>query len=228
MSNNNLIKSKKRVRDHGEVFTPDHIVEAMLDLVKYETENIGSRFLEPACGDGNFLSKILERKLATVERKYKKSQFDFERYSFLATSSIYGIDLLDDNVTKARRRLYDIVAGQYERLYPKNIKQDFLESIKFILKKNIVQGNAYSFKNKTDKPIQFSQWTAINSVKIKRQDFRFENLVEFEPGKLPIGKQGVINEDGKITYLPKLTKEYPPVNFLNLKDYDEQSAKEKL
>ena len=221
MNNKNLIKSKKRVREHGEVFTPDHIVEEMLDLVKQETENIESRFLEPACGDGNFLSKILERKLTVVEQKYKKSQFDFERYGFLITSSIYGIDLLDDNVVKARRRLYNIVRERYKKLYPKNVKRNFLASIKFVLKKNIVQGNAYSFKNKKGQPIQFSQWTAINNVKVKRQDFQFENLVEFEPDKLPIGKQVVTDENGKPIYLPKLTKEYPPVNFLNLKDYDE-------
>jgi hypothetical protein len=221
MSNNNLIKSKKRVRDHGEVFTPNNIVEAMLDLVKHETENIESRFLEPACGDGNFLSKILERKLAVVERKYKKSQFDYKRYAFLAASSIYGIDLLDDNVAKARRRLYDIVAGRYEKLYPKNINQDFLESIKFVLKKNIVQGDALSFKDKKGKPVQFSQWTAVNSVKIKRQDFQFVDLAEFDPKRPSLFAQRITNENGEIVFLPKSIEEYPPVNFLNLKDHDE-------
>jgi len=221
MSNNNLIKSKRRVRDHGEVFTPDNIVEAMLDLVKHETENIESRLMEPACGDGNFLSKILERKLAVVERKYKKSQFDYERYAFLATSSIYGIDLLDDNVAKARRRLYDIIAERYEKLYPKNIKQDFLESIKFVLKKNIAQGDALSFKNKKGKPIQFSQWTAVNNVKIKRQDFQFADLAEFDPKRPSLFTQRTTNESGEIVFLPESIKEYPPVNFLNLKDYDE-------
>ena len=221
MSNKNLIKSKKRVREHGEVFTPEHVVEAMLDLVKQETENIESRFLEPACGDGNFLSKILERKLTIVEQKYKKSQFDFERYAFLATSSIYGIDLLDDNVVKARQRLYNIVRERYKKLYPKNVKRSFLASIKFVLKKNIVQGNAYSFKNKKDQPIQFSQWTAINNVKVKRQDFQFISLAEFNPKKPSLFAQRVVNEKGEVDFLPESIKEYPPVNFLNLKDYDE-------
>lgn len=223
MSNkdNNLIKSKKRVRDHGEVFTPDHIVEAMLDLVKHETENIESRFLEPACGEGNFLSKILERKLAVVERKYKKSQFDYERYAFLATSSIYGIELLDDNVIKARQRLYNIVVQQYKKLFPNNINQDFLESIEFVLQKNIVQGDALSFKNKNGEPIQFSQWTAVNNIKIKRQDFQFIDLAEFDPDTPSLFSQKIINEKGEVVFLPKSIREYPPVNFLNIKDYDE-------
>ncbi len=216
-----LIKSKRRVRDHGEVFTPDHIVEAMLDLVKHEMENIESRFLEPACGDGNFLSKILERKLTVAEQKYKKSQFDYERYAFLATSSIYGIDLLDDNVVKARQRLYNIVRERYEKLYPKNINQDFLESIKFVLKKNIVQGDALSFNDKKGKPIRFSQWVAVNNVKIKRQDFQFADLAEFNPKEPSLFAQRITNEAGEVVFLPQSIKEYSPVNFLNLKDYDE-------
>ncbi len=221
MADNSLIKSKKRVRDHGEVFTPDHIVEAMLDLVKHETENIESRFLEPACGDGNFLSKILERKLSVVEQKYKKSQFDYERYAFVAVSSIYGIELLDDNAEKARSRLYNILEQRYKKLYPNSIKQNFLESIKFVLKKNIIQGDAQSFEDKDGKPIKFSQWTLIDKVKIKRQDFQFKNLVGFELGSLPLGRQEVINEEGKVDYLPKSIKEYPPINFLEVKKYDE-------
>ena len=60
-----LVKSKQRVTDHGEVFTPSWMVEDMLNLVKGESERIDSRFLEPACGDGNFLKVVLQRKLAT-------------------------------------------------------------------------------------------------------------------------------------------------------------------
>ena len=75
------VKSKKRVADHGEVFTAEREVNAMLDLVKQETERIDSRFLEPACGDGNFLTEVLKRKLIVVENRYRKSQLEFERYS---------------------------------------------------------------------------------------------------------------------------------------------------
>ncbi len=71
-----LVKSKARVADHAEVFTPPWLVEAMLDLVKAETERIDSRFLEPACGSGNFLVQILRRKLAAVELKYGARLYD--------------------------------------------------------------------------------------------------------------------------------------------------------
>jgi type I restriction-modification system DNA methylase subunit len=103
-----LIKSKKRIRDHGEVFTSDFIVSDMLDLVKQETERIDSRFLEPACGTGNFLIEILKRKLKIVKNKYKKSQFDYEHYAIIAVSSIYGIDILQDNAEECRQRLFNI------------------------------------------------------------------------------------------------------------------------
>lgn len=102
------VKSKERVANHGEVFTAEREVNAMLDLVKEETERIDSRFLEPACGDGNFLVKILERKLTAVKSKYKKFPADFEKYSLLAVTSIYGIDILKDNVKNCQNRLYKI------------------------------------------------------------------------------------------------------------------------
>ena len=90
------VKSKQRVTDHGEVFTPPWMVEAMLDLVKSETERIDSRFLEPACGSGNFLVRILQRKLAAVELKFGKSDFEKRHYALLALMCTYGIELLED------------------------------------------------------------------------------------------------------------------------------------
>ena len=99
MSDTKQIKSKTRVRDKGEVFTNEREVNAMLDLVKQETERIDSRFLEPACGKGAFLTEILKRKLKVVRDRYSKSQIEYERYAFLAVTSIYGIDILQDNVT---------------------------------------------------------------------------------------------------------------------------------
>ena len=90
----NNIKSKQRVADHGEVLTGLREVNAMLNLVQQEADRIESRFLEPACGNGNFLAEILVRKLRVVEKRYAKSQLEFERYAVLAVSSIYGIDIL--------------------------------------------------------------------------------------------------------------------------------------
>jgi hypothetical protein len=134
-----LTKSKDRIRDHGEVFTPDFIVNDMLDLVYQETQRIESRFLEPACGDGNFLVSILLRKITVVNKIYKKNQFDYERSALLAVSSVYGIDLLADNVSDAQQRLYDIVSADYILLYKKKINSDFLKSCEYILSKNIIQ-----------------------------------------------------------------------------------------
>ena len=111
---NGQVKSKKRVTDHGEVFTAEREVNAMLDLVKQETERIDSRFLEPACGDGNFLAEILRRKLAVVKRKYRKSPMDYEKNAVLAATSIYGVDILQDNVDACRERMFnDMGQGIY-------------------------------------------------------------------------------------------------------------------
>ena len=101
MEKDKQVKSKKRVSDHGEVFTAKREVNAMLDLVKQETERIDSRFLEPACGDGNFLAEILRRKLKIVRGRYRKSPADYEKYAVVAVTSIYGVDILQGQ----RRRL---------------------------------------------------------------------------------------------------------------------------
>ena len=103
------VKSKQRVADHGEVFTPEWMVEAMLDLVKAETERIDSRFLEPACGSGNFLVKILGRKLAAVEFKFGKSDFEKRHYALLPLMCTYGIELLEDNIAECRLNMLDIL-----------------------------------------------------------------------------------------------------------------------
>ena len=111
---NTQIKSKQRVEDHGEVFTAEREVNAMLDLVNTESERVDSRFLEPACGDGNFLSEILRRKLDVAKRlsvpprKRKIQPAEFEKQSVIAVTSIYGIDLLIDNVISCRKRLFQI------------------------------------------------------------------------------------------------------------------------
>lgn len=133
---NKHIKSKQRVKDYGEVFTPDFIVNDMLDLVKNETERIESRFLEPSCGDGNFLAPILQRKLEVVKKKYKSSQVEFERNAFLAVSSIYGVELLHDNVSACIERLYKIVDDVYLKLFKDKCNDDFRKSLRFVLKWN--------------------------------------------------------------------------------------------
>ncbi len=213
-------KSKKRVADHGEVFTNEREVNAMLDLVKQETERIDSRFLEPACGDGNFLVEILRRKLDVVSKRYKKNQLDYERYAVIAVSSIYGIDLLEDNVEECRNRLFYIFQEQYQKLYKDQIKTDCLQSVKFILRKNIIQGDALTL-NKVDseEPIVFAEWSAVNGSMLKRRDYTMANLLQAEAAKIPGGLFDSVYESDP-AFLPKAVADYPLTHFLKLQEQD--------
>ena len=168
----NLIKSKQRVADHGEVFTPAWIVEAMLDLVKGETERIDSRFLEPACGSGNFLTHVLRRKLAAVELKYSQSDFEKRHYALLGMMCIYGIELLPDNITECRANLLDIFA-EYLGL---DEADDFYRAANFVLSLNLVHGDALTMKASDGKPIMFTEWGYLGKGKFQRRDFRFDVL----------------------------------------------------
>ena len=171
------IKSRERVVEHGEVFTNAREVNAMLDLVKPETERIESRFLEPACGDGNFLAEILHRKLKVVAAKYSKSQHDYERNSFLAVSSIYGVELLEDNAETCRQRLFDIWEEAFKFIFPKS-ESVINESIRYLLSKNILCGDALTMKQNNGQPIIFAQWDFVLDDKVKRKDYRLDELLE--------------------------------------------------
>jgi len=144
------VKSKKRVADHGEVFTNEREVNAMLDLVKHETERIDSRFLEPACGNGNFLAEVLRRKLKVVDQRYGNIQMDWERYAVIAVSSIYGVDILEDNAKECRERLYIIFDDFYTALFMDKCKDECRRSIRFLFDRNILWGDALDFTNKDD------------------------------------------------------------------------------
>ena len=191
------IKSKKRVADHGEVFTAEREVNAMLDLVKQETERIDSRFLEPACGDGNFLAEILRRKLAEVRRKYRRSPFDYEKNAVLAISSVYGIDLMMDNVDACRERLFKIWDKEYKAVCKKETNDQTREAVHFILSRNIVCGNALTLmcvdENGIDTaaPIVFSEWAFITGTQMQRKDYTFDEFVNGNPTIKPSPK----NED---------------------------------
>ncbi len=210
----NQIKSRKRVANHAEVFTHEREVNAMLNLAKQETERIDSRFLEQACGSGNFLIEILNRKLNVVKNKYKKSQYDYERYSLLAITSIYGIDILKDNVEECIQRLLEIFKKNYISLFKKKIKKEFLEIIVFILQKNIIWGDALSMKNIKGMPIIFSEWSMpYNDMRIKRKDYVFKNIIA--PSLLE--NFFTTSDTGEIVVLPNIIKDYPIVNYQDLK-----------
>jgi hypothetical protein len=217
---NTLVKSKKRVTDHGEVFTSEREVNAMLDLVKQETERIDSRFLEPACGSGNFLVEVLRRKLSIVESRYKKSQLEYERYAVIAISSIYGVDILEDNVVECSNRLFNIFDKQYTSFYKANCKEECRTSIKYILQRNILRGDALTLKTvgNGDEPIVFSEWSAVNGSMIKRRDFTLANLLEAEASKVPDSLFSDFYETDP-AFLPKPVKEFPLTHFLKLAEH---------
>jgi hypothetical protein len=167
-----LVKSKQRVADHGEVFTPAWMVEDMLDLVKGETERIDSRFLEPACGNGNFLVQILRRKLAAVELKYGKSDFERRQYALLALMSLYGIELLTDNIAECRANLLAIFA-EYLNLAPSD---DLYRGAFYVLSQNLVHGDALKMRAQGDQPITFAEWGYLGKGRFQRRDFRYDSL----------------------------------------------------
>ena len=169
-----LVKSKHRVADHGEVFTPAWMVEAMLDLVKGETERIDSRFLEPACGDGNFLVPVLRRKLAAVELKYGKSEFERRNYALLALMCIYGIELLTDNIAECRANLLKIFA-EYLRLDPSD---DFYRAAVCVLSLNLIHGDALTMRAWDGSPITFAEWAYLWKGRFQRRDFSLKSLTQ--------------------------------------------------
>lgn len=176
------IKSKARVSAHGEVFTNEREVNAMLDLVKHETERIDSRFLEPACGDGNFLAEILRRKLAVcydLVKQKKSTQLEYEKNLVLAVSSIYGIEILPDNAKACRERLFLIAEQAYQSLFQKTFKTECLNSVRYLLEKNIILGDALNY-HRIDKPekwIIISEWSLLGGGMMNRRDYEFSYLV---------------------------------------------------
>ena len=210
----NQVKSKKRVADHGEVFTNDREVNAMLDLVKHETDRIDSRFLEPACGNGNFLAEVLRRKLTVVDSRYSKSQIEWERYSVTAVSSIYGVDILEDNAQECRERLLGIYTDWYSRVF-NQINNDCIRSVKFLFSRNILWGDALDFTNpETKQPIIFSEWSAVNGSLLKRRDYMFKFLVE------KTHQFAIFNDEGNAAAIDEPVKDFPLIHFLKLGEDD--------
>ena len=229
------VKSKQRVADHGEVFTAEREVKAMCDLVADECLRIDSRFLEPACGDGNFLAEILTRKLGVVRSKYKKSPYDYERNAILALTSIYGVDILADNAQICRERLFNLWDREYTDVCRKEANDEARNAARFILSVNIVCGNALSMmcvderQQDTSDPIIFPEWTfPFNDSRILRRDFRLDVLLKENPDTENYSMQlslfdteatgmgnwmldPVTNE-----WVPKPVQEYPVINYRRL------------
>lgn len=210
---NKQVKSRERVAEHGEVFTSEREVNAMLDLVKQETERIDSRFLEPACGTGNFLAEILRRKLAIVKGRYSKNRLDYERFAFLALTSIYGVELLEDNVLECRNRMLDILIDEYKKNFKVEPDDNYLSASKFILERNILHGDALTMLEEDGGPIIFSEWSFVSGDMVKRRDFRFDELLAGNQKQISIFTMGWEYDEEIEAYIPAPIKEYPLIDY---------------
>jgi hypothetical protein len=209
-----LTKTKQRVADHGEVFTPPWMVEAMLNQVKEESERIDSRFLEPACGDGNFLVQVLKRKLATVELKYGKSEFEKRHYALFGLMCIYGVELLPDNIAECRQNLLDIFT-EYLDLTP---EEELHKAAKYVFSQNLVHGDAMKMRSYDGQAITFSEWGYLGKGRFQKRDFRFDSLTQSSAfsaeGSLfaNVGKHEIFTP----------TKSHPPLSISELAALSEQ------
>ena len=202
---NHQVKSKQRVADHGEVFTPAWMVEAMLDLVKGETERIDSRFLEPACGSGNFLVQILQRKLAAVELKFGKSDFEKQHFALFSLMCTYGIELLPDNIAECRANMLEILAD-YLKLTESD---DLYRAASFVLSQNLIHGDALTMLMSNGQQIDFAEWGYLGKGKFQRRDFRFNVLTgssTFNPADSLFSMHQIFTPTIK-TYLPMTVHE---------------------
>jgi hypothetical protein len=204
----NLVRSKQRVTDHGEVFTPDSVVQAMLDLVKAETERIDSRFLESACGSGNFLIQVLRRKLAAVELKYGKGDFEKRHYALLGLMCIYGIELLSDNIAECRESMLGILADYLDV----NVTDDVYRAGAFVLSQNLVHGDALTLLTSEGLPITFAEWGYLGKGRFQRRDFRFDTLTQ----SAAFGEEGTLFANLGMHEIFTPIKSYPVMSVSDL------------
>lgn len=214
------IKSKQRVADHGEVFTAEREVKAMCDLVKSETERIDSRFLEPACGEGAFLTEILRRKLAVVKRQYGKSPADYERYSVLAVTSLYGVDILEDNAAVCRQNLFDIWDKAYTTAAKNQANDRCREVVQFILSKNIICGDALTMLRNDGTPIEFAEWSLVTGDQVKRRDYALHELLDGHEEQINLFQIGWEYDEEIQAFIPAPVREYPLTDYRRLNEYE--------
>lgn len=207
-----LVKSKQRVIDHGEVFTPAWMVEDMLDLVKAESERIDSRVLEPACGAGNFLMPVLTRKLATVQTRHGKSDFEKRHYALFALMCTYGIELLADNAEECRANLAEI----FNAFLDVTGEDEWAQAARVVLAVNIVQGDALTMTSPSGLPITFPEWGYLGKGKFQRRDFRYDDLTQ----RAAYEAEGSLFQDlGQDLFTPAMT--YPTMTVRDIAEVSE-------
>ncbi len=214
------VKSKKRVTDHGEVFTAEREVRAMCDLVDSECQRIDSRFLEPACGEGAFLTEILRRKLAVVKRQYGKSPADFERYCVMALSSIYGVELLPDNAAICRDKLFGIWDRAYTAGMKKQASDRCREIARYLLRKNILCGDALTLLQADGSPIIFAEWSFTVGNRVQRRDFRLNELMAGSEKQMSLDMRGWEYDPVTDAFIPAPIQTYPLTDYRRLDDYE--------
>lgn len=214
LKKNTQIKSEIRVSKFGEVNTNLREVSAMLDLVKNESFRVDSRFLEPACGDGIFILEVLNRKLSSFIKKYSKSKNDFEKNLFISISSIYGIDILNDNVLDCRNKIYENSFNIYKKYFDTDIDLKFLNSLKHVIKKNIIHGDALDLTlvDSNKSPIIFTEWSFIDDTHVKRREFKFNDLIAYQHPQ----ENDLFSDLGEHAFIPPVIKEYKPIFYKNL------------
>jgi SAM-dependent methyltransferase len=202
-----LVRSKQRVADHGEVFTPSWMVEAMLDLVKAESERIDARVLEPACGSGNFLVAALRRKLAAVELKFARSEYEKRHYALLGLMCLYGIELLPDNIAECRQNMLDVLSNHLEL----DETDDLFQAAVAVLAINVVHGDALTMRTPEDEPITFAEWGYLGKGKFQRRDFRYDTMTQMSS----FGEDTLFADLGTHEiFMPVQT--YPPLTLAEL------------
>ncbi|MYL41236.1 hypothetical protein [Virgibacillus salexigens] len=139
------IKCKNRVLDHGEVLTPNWLVNDMLDMIPAEGMKISSRYLENSSGEGAFLLGILNRKLELIFNTYSDIE-DRKFYTIVGISNIYGVELLKDNVEISKSRLLELVKDYFNHRYKLGMDIQFLRAIEHIIDINIINMDALTHK----------------------------------------------------------------------------------
>lgn len=230
-------KSKERIRNNGEVFTAEREVKAMCDLVDNMCNDYSKRFLEPACGNGNFLAEILSRKLTSIKKTYKRSSYDYERFSVFAVSSIYGVELLQDNVIECRDRLFAIWDKEYKSVCKKDCNDQTRDAVKYILSKNILCGNALTLmqvdetQQDTTEPIIFPEWSVVGGTSLKRRDFRLDVLLKVGEKPQEQKQKSLFDREDDIykyltqnpvtgEYIAKPIREYPQLPYRRIQEND--------
>jgi hypothetical protein len=208
------VKSRQRIIDHGEVFTPSGLVNDMLDLVAHECERIDSRFLEPACGDGNFLAEVLRRKLLTVDKKNARNRDKWERDAILAVCSLYGIDLLADNIATCRVRLLEIVSAAHTARFNTPLPKEAARAAAYIISKNVVHGDALTLRTTADRPIVFPEWSPVNGTMLKRRDFAYDHLLDHAH----VSNTPLFSDLGEDVFVPTPVGEFCPCHYLKVPD----------